>query len=85
MGPALPRDHLDPVATAVLEAVPVRGGRGPASIAVLAGVDLDTALRCLGLLAAAGFVQALRAGLASQERHLTPADGTQATYLRKEQ
>jgi DNA processing protein len=57
LGPAVPRDHLDPVTTAVLEAVPVRGGRGPASIAVLAGVDLDTALRCLGLLAAAGFVQ----------------------------
>lgn len=57
LGPAVPRDHLDPVTTAVLEAVPARGGRGPASIAVTAGVDLDTALRCLGLLAAAGFVQ----------------------------
>ncbi len=56
-GPAVPRDQLDPVATAVLEAVPLRGGRGPASIAVQAGVDLDTALRCLGLLAAAGFVK----------------------------
>jgi DNA processing protein len=41
----------------VLEHVPVRGGRGPAAIAVRAGVDLDTALRTLGLLAAAGFVQ----------------------------
>lgn len=57
LGPAVPRDHLDPVATAVLEAVPVRGGRGPARIAVLAGADLDTTLRCLGLLAAAGFVE----------------------------
>jgi DNA processing protein len=57
LGPAVPRDHLDPATTAVLEAVPTRGGRGPASIAVLAGVDLDTALRCLGLLAAAGFVR----------------------------
>jgi len=57
LGPAVPRDHLDPVTAAVLEAVPARGGRGPASIAVLAGVDLDTALRCLGLLAAGGFVQ----------------------------
>jgi DNA processing protein len=37
--------------------VPVRGGRGPASIAVRAGTDLDTAMRTLGLLAAAGFVQ----------------------------
>jgi DNA processing protein len=57
LGTAVPRDQLDPVTTAVLEAVPARGGRGPASIAVTAGVDLDTALRCLGLLAAGGFVQ----------------------------
>jgi len=60
-GPATPRDALDPVATAVLEQVPVRGGRGPASIAVRAGVDLDTALRCLGIMAADGFVE--RCGL----------------------
>jgi DNA processing protein len=56
-GPAVDRDRLDPVATAVLEQVPARGGRGPAAIAVRAGVDLDTAVRQLGLLAAAGFVQ----------------------------
>jgi DNA processing protein len=56
-GPETPRDLLDPAAVAVLEEVPVRGGRGPASIAARAGVDLDTALRCLGLLAADGFVQ----------------------------
>jgi DNA processing protein len=56
-GPATARDTLDPAAVAVLEEVPVRGGRGPASIAVRAGVDLDTALRCLGLLAAGGFVE----------------------------
>jgi DNA processing protein len=62
LGPAVPRDQLDPVATSVLEAVPVRGGRGPASIAVLAGVDLDTALRCLGLLAAAGFIKRTEQG-----------------------
>jgi DNA processing protein len=57
LGPVVPRDHLDPATTSVLEAVPARGGRGPASIAVMAGVDLDTALRCLGLLAASGFVE----------------------------
>jgi len=57
LGPSTARDLLDPVTTAVLEEVPVRGGRGPASIAVRAGVDLDTALRCLGLLAASGFVE----------------------------
>jgi DNA processing protein len=56
-GPAYPRDRLDPVTTAVLEAVPARTGSGPAAIAVAAGVDLDTALGCLGALAAAGFVE----------------------------
>ena len=47
----------DPVTAAVLEAVPAHFARGPASIAVLAGVDLVTALPCLGLLAGAGFVR----------------------------
>ncbi len=56
------RDLLDPVAVAVLEEVPIRGGRGPASIAVRAGVDLDTALRCLGVLAADGFVERCQLG-----------------------
>ena len=56
-GPVLPRDDLDPVTRTVLEAVPVRGGGGPASIAVAAGVDLDTVIQCLGSLAAAGFVE----------------------------
>jgi DNA processing protein len=56
-GPAIDTDHLDPVARAVLEQIPARGGRGPASIAIRAGVDLDTAVRTLGFLAAAGFVQ----------------------------
>jgi DNA processing protein len=56
-GPATARDLLDPAAVAVLEEVPLRGGRGPASIAVRAGVDLDTALRCLGVLAVGGFVE----------------------------
>jgi DNA processing protein len=56
-GPALDLDRLDPVARTVLEQVPFRGGRGPAGIAVRAGVDLDTAVRELGLLAAAGFVR----------------------------
>src|SRR3984885_10130635 len=44
-GPALDLDRLDPTARAVLEQVPVRGGRGPASIAVRAGGYLDTARR----------------------------------------
>jgi DNA processing protein len=65
-GPSTSRDRLDRVALAVLEEVPVRGGRGPASIAVRAGVDLDTALRCLGGLAADGFVE--RCGLGWRAR-----------------
>jgi DNA processing protein len=67
-GPSTARDRLDPVALAVLEEVPVRGGRGPASIAVRAGVDLDTALWCLGALAADGFVE--RCGLGWRARRL---------------
>jgi DNA processing protein len=56
-GPVLPRDVLDPVTRQVLEAVPAQAGRGPARIAVAAGVGFDTAMRCLGALAAAGFVE----------------------------
>jgi DNA processing protein len=56
-GPVLPRDELDPVTRCVLEAVPARAGRGPARIAVAAGVGFDTVMRCLGSLAAAGFVE----------------------------
>lgn len=61
-GPVRARDSLDPAAAAVLEAVPARGGSGPAAIAVTAGVDLNTALSCLGALAAAGFVERCAAG-----------------------
>lgn len=55
-GPVAPRDSLDPVTAAVLDAVPARGGWGPARIAVRAGVDFDTAMQSLGALAAGGFV-----------------------------
>jgi DNA processing protein len=55
--PAVPVDGLDPVTVSVLHAVTQRTGRGPATIATIARVDLDTALRCLGLLAAAGYVE----------------------------
>ena len=60
--PVLPRDLLDPVTSRVLEAVPARAGRGPARIAVTAGVDFDTAMRCLGELAAGGFVERCERG-----------------------
>ena len=56
-GPVLPHDELDPVSRSVLEAVPARTGWGPARIAVSAGVDFDTVMRCLGQLAAGGFVE----------------------------
>jgi DNA processing protein len=56
-GPVLPRDLLDPLTRLVLEAVPVGTGRGPARIAVAAGVGFDTAMQSLGALAAAGFVE----------------------------
>ena len=55
--PVLARDLLDPESTRVLEAVPARAGKGPARIAIAAGVDFDTVMRCLGGLAAAGFVE----------------------------
>jgi DNA processing protein len=56
-GPVLPPEELDPETCRVLNAVPVRAGRGPASIAATAEVGLDTVMRCLGLLASAGFVE----------------------------
>jgi DNA processing protein len=60
--PAVPADGLDPVTRSVLRAVAQRTGRGPATIATIAQVDLDTALRCLGLLAAAGHVERCEQG-----------------------
>jgi DNA processing protein len=56
-GPASPRDELDTDSARVLDALPARGGVGPSTIAAEAGVDLDTVLRCLGLLAGTGFIE----------------------------
>ncbi|WP_333486702.1 DNA-processing protein DprA [Nonomuraea corallina] len=56
-GPALPRDFLPERTRRVLDAVPGRISAGPATIAVAAGVDLDTALSALGALAAGGYVE----------------------------
>ena len=56
-GPAPSRDDLDTDSARVLDALPARGGAGSATIAVEAGVDLDTVLRCLGLLAGCGFIE----------------------------
>ncbi len=73
-GPAVSEIALDPVTAAVLRAVPRRSGRGPATIAMLSGVDLDTALRCLGLLAASGHVERYDRGWRAR-RDRVPAAG----------
>ena len=70
-GPVLPRDALDPVTATVLDAVPSRTGSSPAAIAVSAGVDLDTAIRCLGALAAGGFVDRCSTGWRIRPRRAT--------------
>ena len=72
-GPVLPRDELDQLTARVLDAVPARGGAGPVAIAASAGVDLDTAIRCLGALAAGGFVDRCQAGWRIRPRRATPS------------
>ena len=56
------RDDLDEDSARVLDAFPARGHAWPATIAVDAGVDLDTVLRCLGPLAAYGFIERCDSG-----------------------
>ena len=56
-GAAPSRDELDTDSARVLDALPARGAAGTSTIAVEAGVDLDTVLRCLGLLAGLGFIE----------------------------
>ena len=58
----LDRDLLDLDAAAVLDALPRRGGLGPASIADRAGLDLGTVMRSLGALAAGGFAERCEQG-----------------------
>lgn len=56
-GAVLGRDELDLEAATVLDALPARGGIGPAGVAVKAGLDPATVVRCLGALAAGGFAE----------------------------
>jgi DNA processing protein len=56
-GAATSRDELDHDSARVLDALPARGAAGTSTIAAEAGVDLDTVLRCLGLLAGSGFIE----------------------------
>jgi DNA processing protein len=58
----LDRDQLDLDAATVLDALPRRGGMGPASIADRAGLDLGTVMRSLGALAAGGFAERCEQG-----------------------
>jgi DNA processing protein len=51
------RDDLDSDSLRVLDAFPVRAAIGTSTIATEAGVDIDTLLRCLGRLAASGFIE----------------------------
>jgi DNA processing protein len=53
----LERDALDLEAATVLDALPIRGGMGPAEIAASAGLDIDTVISRLGDLAAIGFAE----------------------------
>ena len=57
VGGAPSRDELDTDSARVLDALPARGAAGTSTIAAEAGVDLDTVLRCLGLLAGSGFIE----------------------------
>ena len=54
---AASRDELDTDSARVLDALPARGAAGTSTIAAEASVDLDTVLRCLGLLAGSGFIE----------------------------
>jgi DNA processing protein len=58
----LGRDELDPETAAVLDALPSRGGMGPARIGRRAGLDPATVVRCLGALAAGGFAERCEQG-----------------------
>ena len=60
--PSPSRDELDADSARVLDALPARGAAGTSTIAVGAGVDLDTVLRCLGLLAGCGFIERCEGG-----------------------
>ncbi len=73
-GPILDRDRLGPSARDVLEALPARGGAGTARIAITAGVDLDTALTCLGALAAGGFIERCAKGWKLRRNSPAPPD-----------
>ncbi|WP_246064219.1 DNA-processing protein DprA [Nonomuraea longispora] len=79
--PAVPRDRLSESTKRVLDAIPARGGSGPASIAVAAGVGLDTALSALGGLAAAGYIERAANGWRLRKSATSYRKGPEAAAL----
>jgi DNA processing protein len=63
-GPSHPRDELDSIAGALLDAMPRRRAAGVEEIAASAGVDLRDVMRKLPLLAHLGFVVERNGGYA---------------------
>lgn len=61
-GEAQPHDDLDDLHLQVLEGLPLRRPVGPASVARVAGVDIPSVLRCLGLLSARGLAEMVDGG-----------------------
>ncbi len=55
--PVVSRDELNLESATVLDAMPRRGGMGTARVAQRAGLAPATVVRCLGELAAAGFIE----------------------------
>ncbi|WP_223166938.1 DNA-processing protein DprA [Nonomuraea sp. SYSU D8015] len=79
--PAVPRDRLNDSTKRVLDAVPARGGAGPASIAVAAGLGLDTTLSALGALAAAGYIERSPDGWRLRKQTTTYRKASESTAL----
>lgn len=61
-GPAEPHDDLDETHVRVLDALPVGRVVGPASVARVAGLDVPSVLRCLGLLSQRGQAELVGGG-----------------------
>jgi len=56
-GRTVPAEQVDQITASVLTVMSGRTECGPATIAMLAGIDLNAAIRCLGLLAAVGYAE----------------------------
>jgi DNA processing protein len=61
-GPPETWDDLDPDCARVLDAFPPRAAIGPSTLVSVAGVELGTVLRCIGVLAGCGFIERTEKG-----------------------